>query len=223
MRPSKSKPSPCKVWFQSGQRWKLIIEQLRFHTLRQKSLYLEVLLSLPWALSAPSVSHCWLAAGGPDREKPVALCASHMLTTHRPLTLLADPHPLPPVPKPRQFIPVMATIQEPTLPLFPQVSALGHHWHSHSYLFLCNSPRTNSRSAILLFWKWICILHIFQKYILFFCILSLLPTTYFFRSLAAEKLRFGRLSRPRRGVSVCGDVTADNDQMGLPITVIITM
>lgn len=191
LRPGKSKPTSREVLFQSGQRLKLIIEQLRFHTLCRKSLYLETLLNSLHALSALSISRCWLATGGPDSEKPVALRASHMPTNRGPLALLADPHPLPLVLEPKQFVPKTAATPWAHLSLCslrcPPI--LRHHWNSHSRLFLCNYPRIYSCSAILLFWRRICILGIFQKFIFFLWMLSHLPTICFFRSLIAEKLR----------------------------------
>lgn len=126
--------------------------------LHQKSLYLETILHSPCALS-PSQS---VTAGEPLVDPTVRslwfVCFPH---AHKPRALGSACWSLP---RTLLFLNPMEAITPWAHPsLCSLIPALRHHWNRHSYLFSCNSPRIYSCYAILLFWRWICILVYFQK------------------------------------------------------------
>lgn len=133
-RPNKNKPPSAEVllWW---TKVKAPSEQLRFHWLHQKSLYLETLLSLPWSLSSQSLlaRHCTRCNG----ERPTA----HVLPRrHATCTgaITAGPSP-PPTAEAKWFCPRLTPRGH--TPLYCHwIHSPRHHWSGHMMiLFWCNS------------------------------------------------------------------------------------
>lgn len=145
-RPNKSKPPSGKVllwwtnvkpYYRTAEVLLTMSKVLIFRKLTQFAL-----------VAVPLISHCWLDTAGSDRERPAALCASHVGTQPALGLSLLNPTPHPLLLNPSDSLPGGHDPWTHTS-LLPHIPTLRHQWSSHSDLFWCNSPRYISCDVIL--------------------------------------------------------------------------